>query len=149
ALVGTDHHPFERLVRWVDAWAGARDARVVVQHGTARPPEHAEGVRRLPGDELAELLANATAVVSHGGPGTIAAVRAAGRLPIVVARETKRGEHVDDHQRRFVAAAAAAGEVQQVGDERSLVSALDEALADPAAQRIEPGARDVAETVER
>jgi UDP-N-acetylglucosamine transferase subunit ALG13 len=149
ALVGTDHHPFDRLVRWVDAWAGARDARVVVQHGTARPPEHAEGVRLLPGDELAELLANATAVVSHGGPGTIAAVRAAGRLPIVVARETKRGEHVDDHQRRFVAAAAAAGDVRQVDDERSLVSALDQALADPAAQRIEPGARDVAETVER
>ena len=106
ALVGTDHHPFDRLVGWVDAWAaGARDARVVVQHGSARPPAHAEGVRVLPPDELSDLLGRATAVVCHGGPGTIAAVRAAGLLPIVVAREPSRREHVDDHQARFVRAA--------------------------------------------
>ncbi len=149
ALVGTDHHPFERVVRWVDAWAGAHDARVVVQHGTARPPEHAEGVRMLPGDELAELLRSATAVVCHGGPGTIAAVRSAGRLPIVLARDAGLGEHVDDHQVRFVAAAARAGEVRAVDSEAALSSALDEAVADPASQRIEPGSRDVGATVDR
>lgn len=149
ALVGTDHHPFDRLVRWVDAWAGARDARVVVQHGTASPPEHAEGVRLLPGDELAELLASATAVVSHGGPGTIAAVRAAGRLPIVIAREAKRGEHVDDHQMRFVAAAARAGEIRAVDDEAALTATLDGAVADPARFRVPPRSHDVSATVER
>jgi UDP-N-acetylglucosamine transferase subunit ALG13 len=149
ALVGTDHHPFERLVRWVDAWAGARDARVVVQHGTARPPDHAEGVRLLPGDELAQLLASATAVVSHGGPGTIAAARAAGRLPIVVARDPQRGEHVDDHQIRFVAAAARAGEVRVASDAEALAAELDRAVADPSTMRVPAGSRDVAATVER
>jgi UDP-N-acetylglucosamine transferase subunit ALG13 len=149
ALVGTDHHPFERLVSWVDAWAGARDARVVVQHGTARPPAHAEGVRVLPPDELDELLDQATAVVCHGGPGTIAAVRAAGFLPIVVAREPSLGEHVDDHQMRFVAAADRAVEIRVAADEAALVAVLDRAIADPDAMRVPPGSRDVGATVER
>ncbi len=149
ALVGTDHHPFERLVGWADAWAGARDARVVVQHGSARPPAHAEGVRVLPPAELDELLAQATVVVCHGGPGTIAAVRAAGLVPIVIARDPGRGEHVDDHQQRFVAAAARAGEVRAVSSEDALAAELDRAVAAPDSVRIEPGARDVTATVER
>src|SRR6476469_754930 len=149
ALVGTDHHPFDRLVTWVDAWAGARDARVVVQHGTARPPAHAEGVRLLPPDELHELLHRATAVVCHGGPGTIAAVRAAGLRPIVVARVPCLGEHVDDHQTRFVAAADRAGEIRAVANEAALVAELDRAIADPDAIRVPPGSRDIAATVAR
>jgi len=150
ALVGTDHHPFDRLVGWVDAWAaGARDARVVVQHGSARPPAHAEGVRVLPPEELSDLLSRATAVVCHGGPGTIAAVRAAGLLPIVVARDPSLGEHVDDHQIRFVRAADRAGEIRAVASDAALAAALDEAVAEPGTVRIAPGSRDVAATVER
>lgn len=149
ALVGTDHHPFDRLVRWVDVWAAANDARVVIQHGAARPPEHAEGVRLLPGDELAELLGAATAVVCHGGPGTIAAARAAGRLPIAIARDPRRREHVDDHQQRFVAAAARAGEVRTANDGEALAALLDAAVADPSSQRVEAAARDVGASVAR
>jgi UDP-N-acetylglucosamine transferase subunit ALG13 len=149
ALVGTDHHPFDRLVSWVDRWAADHDARVLIQHGTAAPPEHAEGVRLLPRDELTSLLADATAVVCHGGPGTIADAREAGQLPIVVARDPKRGEHVDDHQQRFVAAAGRAGEIRGVDRPEALAAALDAAVSDPAAQRIEPGSRDVRATVAR
>jgi UDP-N-acetylglucosamine transferase subunit ALG13 len=151
ALVGTDHHPFDRLVGWVDTWAaaGARDVRVVVQHGSARPPAHAEGVRVLPPDELDDLLRTATAVVCHGGPGTIAAVRAAGRLPLVITREPSRGEHVDDHQTRFVRAADREGEVRAVASEEALAAELDRALEAPETVRIVPGTRDVAATVER
>ena len=41
---GTDHHPFDRLVDMVEAWARARRAagrpvRVFFQYGTSRPPE--------------------------------------------------------------------------------------------------------------
>ncbi len=149
ALVGTDHHPFERLVRWVDAWAGSGAVRVVIQHGSAHPPEHATGVGVLPADELASLLAGATAVVCHGGPGTIATVRAAGLRPIVVARDPLGKEHVDDHQQRFVAAAARAGDVIEAGDEGALRAALDAAVSDPSTQRIPPGAHDVTATVAR
>ena len=148
-LVGTDHHPFDRLVGWADRWAGARQARVVIQHGAAGAPEHAEGVGLLPVEELAELEAAATAVVCHGGPGTIAGARAAGIRPIVVPRDPSRGEHVDDHQRRFVRAASRAGEVLAVDDEPALHAALDRAIGDPASQRIDPTSRDAGDAVAR
>lgn len=148
-LVGTDHHPFDRLVRWADRWAGEHAARVVIQHGTAAAPEHAEGVVLLPIAELAELQASATAVVCHGGPGTIAGARAAGIRPIVVARDPTHGEHVDDHQRRFVAVAARAGEVVSIEDEAALHAELDRAIATPASQRMAPASRDVASAIAR
>ena len=148
-LVGTDHHPFDRLVRWADRWAGAHPARVVIQHGSARPPAHAEGVVLLAVPELAELQAAATAVVCHGGPGTIAGARGAGIRPIVVARDPARGEHVDDHQRRFVAVTARAGEVVSIEDEAALHEELDRAIATPASQRVPAASRDVTSAVAR
>ncbi len=148
-LVGTEHHPFDRLGRWADRWAGAHRARVVIQHGTAAPPEHAEGVVLLPVQELAELQQAAIAVVCHGGPGTIAGARSAGIRPIVVARDPAQREHVDDHQRRFVSVAAAAGEVIAIEDETALHAALDRAIEAPAGQRIDPTSRDVAGVVAR
>ncbi len=36
ATVGTDHHRFERLMDWMDAWGAHPEARLVVQHGNAR-----------------------------------------------------------------------------------------------------------------
>lgn len=43
--VGTDYHPFDRLVQWIDDWmiegGGAARARVFVQSGTSTPPRHA------------------------------------------------------------------------------------------------------------
>jgi len=135
AVVGTDHHPFDRLVRWVDAWAAERPARVVVQHGPATAPSHAEGRSMMGPEELAALLRDAVAVVCHGGPGTISAVREAGKVPIVLARRSDLGEHVDDHQVLFVERLARSGEVRVAADETALRLVLDAAVADPAAFR--------------
>ena len=54
ALTGTDHHPFDRMVEWVDAAAvRRRDVRFVVQHGSdAPPPRVAEGHEFLAHDRL-------------------------------------------------------------------------------------------------
>ena len=44
ALSGTDHHPFDRLVHWMDdAAARHPDVRFLVQHGRSTPPTIAEG----------------------------------------------------------------------------------------------------------
>jgi UDP-N-acetylglucosamine transferase subunit ALG13 len=39
-VVGTDCHPFDRLVDWVERWQEARgdSVRCVVQHGSSRAP---------------------------------------------------------------------------------------------------------------
>jgi UDP-N-acetylglucosamine transferase subunit ALG13 len=132
--VGTDHHPFDRLVRWVDAWAADRGAavRCVVQHGRSRAPVAAEARAFMPPAELASLLEEAVVVVAHGGPGTILGARDAGAVPVVVPRRPELGEHVDGHQVRFVDRLATAGEVHRADDEGQLRALLDAALVDPA-----------------
>jgi UDP-N-acetylglucosamine transferase subunit ALG13 len=104
--LGTDHHPFDRLVSWVDGWvveARSRSLRVdcLVQHGASRPPAHALGTRFLPVEEMHRWYAEADVVVCHGGPATIAEARGAGHRPLVVPRRSELGEHVDDHQVAF------------------------------------------------
>lgn len=148
AMVGTDHHPFARLVAWVDAWTAAHpDADVFVQHGTAPGPEHASGAPLVDAADLAARVAGATAVVTHGGLSSIMECRAAGILPLVVARDPERGEHVDGHQQRFTAHQAERGRIRLLHTEAELHAALDEAVADPASVQLPPQAVDTSAAV--
>ena len=103
-VVGTDHHPFARAVEWADRWAQAHpDDQVTVQHGSSAPPARARGVAVVAPAELDGLMRGADVVITHGGPGTISAARAAGHVPLILPRDPSHGEHVDDHQMRFSA----------------------------------------------
>jgi UDP-N-acetylglucosamine transferase subunit ALG13 len=129
ALVGTDHHPFDRMVDWVDAATHKhRGVRFVVQHGATRAPLAAEGHDFLAHGLLVSLLQQASVVVCHGGPGTILDARDAGHVPLCVPRDPARGEHVDGHQQRFAAMMDRTGVVRTVSTvdlfERELSSAL-------------------------
>ncbi len=140
--VGTDHHPFDRVVGWVDRWAASdtgRSARVVIQHGTASPPDHAEGRELIPHAELSDLFSLAAAVVSHGGPSTVMDARMVGSVPIVVPRNPAHGEHVDDHQMRFGRHLDKHGLATLASSERELHDLLDGAVADPERHRLEVG----------
>jgi UDP-N-acetylglucosamine transferase subunit ALG13 len=131
-LVGTDHHPFDRVVGWCDEIARDRpDVQVLVQHGSTAAPRVAEGVAFLGKEELTAQLAAAHVAICHGGPGLISDVRDAGLLPLVVARDPVRGEHVDGHQQRFVARFAQTGAIQALDDLTSLRGHVDELLALP------------------
>lgn len=132
--VGTDHHPFDRLVGWVDEWFAALapgTVRCVMQTGTSRPPRHAEWRTYLGYAELEEHLRRAAVVVCHGGPATIMDARSAGRRPIVVPRRRRLGEHVDDHQRRFARRMRPTGHIALAEEWPALRELLDEAVADP------------------
>lgn len=137
-LVGTDHHPFDRMVAWVDAWAARSGARVLVQHGTSTPPSHAQARPLLTRGELDDVLATRPVVVAHGGPGTIADARDAGVRPIVLPRRTALGEHVDDHQVRFTARMHDVGAIVVPTTEDELHALLDAALADPTSVHVDP-----------
>jgi UDP-N-acetylglucosamine transferase subunit ALG13 len=138
--VGTDHHPFDRLVRWIDAWAlaAAPKADCFVQTGPARAPENAAWARSLPHDRLQELMSRAVAVVCHAGPGTIMDCRRAGLKPIVVPRRRSLHEVVDDHQLLFARRLAGFGHLELVQTEDELTVALDAVLDNPQAYRIDP-----------
>ncbi len=139
--LGTDHHTFDRLVRWIDDYARRRpDLRVLVQHGHSNAPDRATGTPFLAGDELTEAMRAATVVVTHGGPGTITQARAAGHLPVVVARDPELEEHVDDHQLLFVKRIEEAGRVRACSTAQQLHAFIDRALESPEDFRVDPAA---------
>lgn len=126
--VGTDHHPFERILDWVTVAAESLDIAVFVQRGATPDRPGIRSVEYLSQSALDAAFESADVVVCHGGPGTIAAAKRHGHRPIVVARNPSLGEHVDDHQMRYAAKLAAEGSID-------LASTQDEFLGLLAAPR--------------
>jgi UDP-N-acetylglucosamine transferase subunit ALG13 len=122
--VGTDHHPFARLLDWVGHWSAAHPSwQVAVQHGATPAPGYGRTFAYCGHEELLGLIAAADVVVTHGGPATITQARAAGHVPVVVPRQPALGEHVDDHQVLFARRLGAAGVVHLAESEAALAAA--------------------------
>ncbi len=130
--VGTDVHPFDRLVGLMDEWGSTHpEALCFVQYGTSKAPSWCDGAAFLPHEELFERIRDADIVVTHGGPATITEAWAAGRVPLCMPRDPAFGEHVDGHQQRFARSLAGHGRLILAENSESLGTALDSALADP------------------
>lgn len=95
--VGTDVHDFSRLVKEMDKIALRR--KVVMQIGnTVYEPRNAEWFRFETNQRIDELYQKADVIVTHAGAGSIIRSLKNGKVPIVVPRLKKYGEHVNDHQ---------------------------------------------------
>lgn len=138
--VGSDHHPFDRLIGWTDTWAANHLSHIElsVQHGTAPAPLHGEAMPYLPHPALMRLMEEADVVVTQGGPMGIVETRRMGLKPIVVPRLKAFGEVVDDHQVDLCRRLADRGDIWLAEDEATLHASLDLALADPSALRFDP-----------
>ncbi len=150
--VGTDHHPFDRLVAWADAWVAAgrhHSAPCLIQSGTSKPPQHTKWFDYIRYDEMCAAMSSAIAVVCHGGPATIMDARRLGRVPIVVPRSADFGEHVDNHQQRFARRMAELGEIHLAASQDELFGLLDRALADPSAFGVSQNGDEIAAAVRR
>lgn len=134
--VGSDSHPFDRLVEAVDEWLLATDdsVKAVLQYGTSSPPRHPQGWSSsepyLPFSELQGHLATADIIVTQGGPTGISEARRLGTQPIVMPRSPARGEHVDGHQISFCRHLAADGDIVLAENTADLRRSLDWALTD-------------------
>ncbi|MET7374690.1 glycosyltransferase [Micromonospora arida] len=131
--VGTDKHPFDRLVDWLAQWhaQAAGPIGLTVQHGHTTAPQLSGAVPFLGHDALQQAMIDADLVVCHGGPATILEARRHGHLPIVVPRDPARGEHVDNHQLLFARRLGAAGLVALCETREALHDALAAGVADP------------------
>lgn len=146
--VGTDHHPFGRLLEWVHDWSSAHpDVSLLAQSGASPVPAGLPARPFLGPDELRTLIAQASVVICHGGPGTIAECHHAGRRPVVVPREHARGEHVDDHQVRFTERLDAADQIHRATTREELYRLLDRSLRDPEAFRMPTDVADLEQAV--
>lgn len=132
-VVGTDKHPFDRLVDWLRSWQPTVTDRVVltVQHGHTGAAEVPGAVAFLGHDKLQTAISTADLVICHGGPATILEARRLGRVPIVVPRDPSHGEHVDDHQLRFARRLGAAGLVVVCETRAAFVAELTAGLVEP------------------
>ncbi|MFW2380829.1 MAG: glycosyltransferase [Acidimicrobiales bacterium] len=134
--VGTDKHPFDRLVGWVDRWAADnRHVSVFMQYGSSERPNTA-GAPLISHAELVKAIRTADVVITHGGPSTVMDVRTSGRLPIVVPREPHLGEHIDGHQISFARHLDRHGMAILAATEAELHRLIDSGLADPASRRL-------------
>lgn len=113
---------FDRLVA-----NGTTDEEVVVQQAvlgiTSRRVTH---VGVVPAERLERWITDARIVVCHGGPGSIMGALAAGKSPLVVPRDPRLREHVDDHQIRFVRWLAERAPIRPIWDLDELEGRLRE-----------------------
>ena len=124
--VGTHEQPMVRLVPVL-----ARLARenpelgpFRMQHGWTPLPEGWAGAALVERDRLLTWMDEADVVVAHVGPATVAEARALGKIPILVPRDPRAGEHVDDHQQHYGKRLAAARQVVLVPDVETLPDAV-------------------------
>jgi UDP-N-acetylglucosamine transferase subunit ALG13 len=103
--VGTHEQPMDRLVRALEALTPEEvpaDEAIVIQGGPCTVPVHRARMQAMMTfPALQTHMAAARIVVTHGGPATIMQALSHGKVPVVVPRQSRYGEHVDDHQVRF------------------------------------------------
>lgn len=122
--VGTHTAAFDRLVRALDDYAAGTDEEVLIQIGSGSyEPRHASWFRMTTSEHMAALLARARVVVTHGGDSVLEALRL-GKPVIVVPRQRRFGEHIDDHQVDLARALAAMDYVTGVEDVADLAERL-------------------------
>lgn len=143
--VGTDTHPFDRMMVWLDRWLESRGdqtpLRCLCQTGNSRPPQGAEHDDYLGHEQMESAVRTARVIVTHGGPATIMLAVALGKRPVVVPRTRTLGEHVDDHQRAFARRVAGDGSALLAETEEEFRANLDGLLSGrlSARARVSPG----------
>ena len=102
--VGTHEQPFNRLIECVDKLVeqGVIKEEVIIQTGfSTYEPKHCKWKKMFPYQKMVENVEKARIVITHGGPSTFIMPLQIGKVPIVVPRQKKFAEHVNDHQVEF------------------------------------------------
>lgn len=102
--VGTHEQQFDRLIKKIDQLVAEEiiSEKVVQQTGySTYIPQYTEYRNFYDFEAMENLKDNANIVITHGGPSTFMSVLSKGKSPIVVPRQYKYGEHVNDHQLDF------------------------------------------------
>ncbi|MEE6647628.1 glycosyltransferase [Limosilactobacillus pontis] len=103
--VGTHEQPFNRLIEKVDDLVGNKiiTEPVMIQKGfSTYKPKYCHYQSMLSFDEMEKYINSAHIVITHGGPSSFIEVLQSGKIPIVVPRMEKYGEHINNHQVDFV-----------------------------------------------
>lgn len=135
ATVGNANQAFNRLIETIDELAatGAVDgvASFIQTGRTSYMPRCCAWSTVLPPDEFLRRLRAADVVVCHGGAGTLIQVLGRERVPVVMPRRAKYGEHVDDHQVELASALAMSGRIVVAWEPADMLCAIRDAMVHP------------------
>lgn len=107
--VGTHEQPFDRLIVAIDRWRadGILREEVVIQTGSSTyEPRCCRWEHFFSPSEMEGYIKRAKIVITHGGPSSFIASLRIGKIPVVVPRQKRFGEHINDHQMDFCRAVA-------------------------------------------
>ena len=97
--IGTTPYSFNRLIKEMDLIAANIDEKVIMQIGVSEYiPENAEYFRITSRENIKKYYKDARVIISHAAAGSILMAFKYNKIPILVPRMKKYGEHVDDHQ---------------------------------------------------
>ena len=102
--VGTHEQPFNRLIRYIDKRKekGLIREEVIIQTGySTYEPRYCRFSKLFPYSEMCRFVKEARIVITHGGPSSFIMPLQEGKIPIVVPRQKRYGEHVNNHQLEF------------------------------------------------
>lgn len=122
--------PFRRLLDGVTAIAHDLPQPVFVQSGST--PFHAEGCDSAPFLNMSAFQSRvglSKLLIMHAGAGSVITAVRAGKVPVVMARRVRYGEHVDDHQIEFARELDLIGRIVVAEEPADLQSAVRQALA--------------------
>ena len=102
--VGTHEQQFNRLIEEVDNLKrdGIIKEDVIIQTGfSTYQPKYCKSSKLIPYEEMIKYSKEASIVITHGGPATFITPLQFGKIPIVVPRQAKFDEHINNHQMDF------------------------------------------------
>lgn len=141
--------PFDRLVKAVDDWAGAR-GRSDIFGQIAEPgpsgyrPKHFAFTANVPPDEFQQRCREAALIIAHAGMGSLITAMTFGKPILVMPRRGHLGEHRNDHQFATAEKLGNRPGVAVALDDAELAQKLDAMLAGtgPTAASLPPFAQD-------
>lgn len=103
--VGTHEQQFNRVVECIDNMKrdGIIKDEVIIQTGFCTyEPKYCKWSKFITYNEMVSNIKNARIVITHGGPSSFIMPLQIGKIPIVIPRQLKFSEHINDHQVDFV-----------------------------------------------
>lgn len=103
--VGTHEQQFNRLIKEIDELKKNGDIEddILIQIGySTYEPKYCQWKKMLTYDEMNEMYEKANIIITHGGPASFMKALELKKIPIVVPRQEKFDEHINNHQVEFV-----------------------------------------------
>jgi len=127
--VGTHEQPFNRLLKYIDEMKrkGLIKEEVIMQTGySTYKPQYCIWQKLYPFQDMHKFVNEARIVITHGGPSSFIMPLQVGKTPIVVPRQLKYNEHVNDHQIMFCdAVEQRQGNIIVVKDVNDLITVIN------------------------